>query len=102
MKRFHAPSVFVVLQAARAAHDRRDVGERGRCCGSCALTNTAFRSARQPLFGERDLLDHALVGLARVVAEGEDAVRCRIRPSTVGSRSKTSAAALASAKPGMM
>ena len=43
------------------------------CCGSLALANrlAVFRDA---LLGERHHLDHALIGFARVVAEGEDAV----------------------------
>ncbi len=44
------------------------------CCGSLTLGEHGFAIFRQPLFGQRDHLDHAFVGFARAVAEAEDAV----------------------------
>ncbi len=54
----------------------------------------------QAALGERDHLDHALIGLARGVAEGEDAVLVQDQALDVGFCSNTSAAALARPKPG--
>ena len=40
----------------------------------CRAWKTIGRPWREPAFGERDHLDHALIGLARGLPEGEDAV----------------------------
>ena len=71
-----APGAFVdvVLEAAGAAHDRRDVAVGGEALGQGAGDEHRIASAREPRLGERDHLDHALVGFPRARAEGEDAV----------------------------
>ena len=64
-----------VAQGAGAAQDRRDVERRAQSrCGSLAAANTALRFFFSRFSAQRDEFDHALVSLARVVAEGEDAV----------------------------
>ena len=62
-----------VLFAAGAAHDRRDA-----CFGSDVLRycgeRDGFAAACDKVFGKRDHLDHPLVGLAGILAVGDDAV----------------------------
>ena len=57
---------------------------RATCCGSCALANDRLAAALQALLGQRHHLDHALVGFARVCAEGEDAVLVQDQAFDVG------------------
>ena len=71
--RRQAPSTVVVLFAAGAAHDRRDMrfaGDIVRLGGN----GHRLAMARDKILGERHHLDHALIGFARIVAEGDDAV----------------------------
>ncbi len=64
---------LVIFGAAGAADDRRDLGNSG----GGALRGgggDGFAIARDKFFGERDHLDHALIGFARARAESDDAV----------------------------
>ena len=93
---------LLVLQAAGATQDRRHLGQRGAIAlGSAArLEHRACARAAAAASARRHHLDHALVGLARARAEGEDAVLVEDQALDLGSASKTSAAALARPKPG--
>ena len=70
-----APGAFdlPIFEAACAAHDRRD-----RSCRRDVAPKTGdrhgFAVALDKILGERDHLDHALIGFARFIAEGDDAV----------------------------
>ena len=66
--------VFVILDGAGAAYDRRDIGDARDLLRQ--LRTHEYRCAifLQPVFGQRDQFDHALVGFARIGTEGEDAV----------------------------
>ena len=48
--------------------------------GSAAVAKTGFAILREPLFGARHHIDHALIGFARRRAEGEDAVLDQHQP----------------------
>ena len=63
----------IVGQGAGAAQDRRHLGG-GRDSFRQLCRGKALAVFGQPLLGERDERDHALVGFARRFAEGEDAV----------------------------
>ena len=77
-----APGAFgpVILLAASAAHDRRDVGEgrevAQRGCGG----RNGLAVARDKILRKRHHFDHALVGFARAIAEGDDAVFAQNEP----------------------
>ena len=69
-----APGAFAcfVFFAAGAAHDRRDL----RHVGGAAPRRRRCRlaAAGDKFLGARDHFDHALIGFARALAEGDDAV----------------------------
>ena len=69
----------------RAARRRRAGSARPRRRRRCApaaraAAKTRLAAAREPLLGQRDDRDHPLVGLARGVAEAEDAVLQQHQP----------------------
>ena len=75
----HAPSVL----SSFSAHAPRMIGATSATARSAAAASrrrTRLAAALQPLLGERHHLDHALVGFARVGAEGEDAVLVQDQP----------------------
>jgi hypothetical protein len=59
---------------AGAADDRRDLRRRGEGRGQGARREDGTVPAGDALLGERDHRDHPLIGFARGLAEGEDAV----------------------------
>ncbi len=63
----------------RAAQDRRDLGRAREIFGQPADGET-LAPARQPLFGQRHELDHALISLLCGLANGEDAVLQKHEP----------------------
>ena len=69
-----------VAQRAGAANDRRDVGARCNLLRQSRRARTRLRFFLSRSSAQRDEFDHALVGLARVVAEGEDAVLVEDQP----------------------
>ena len=74
----------VILDGASAADDRRDLGSsRGRA-GDLPRREHYGTSLTQTALGERDHLDHALIGLVRSLAEGEDAVLVQDQALDVG------------------
>ena len=73
-----------VLAAARAAQDRRNRGDRRDRLRQLRCHEHRLAIALQPLLGQRDERDHALVGVARAVAEREDAVLVQDQPFDVG------------------
>ena len=73
MKRVHAPSIV----ASFRLHAPRRIGATSatrRELRRQLRRREDLAAAREPLLGERHHLDHALVGFARIRAEGEDAV----------------------------
>ena len=91
------------LMAAAAANDRRNLrGTRDRAVDLPRLEDDGA-PLPQAALGERHHLDHALIGLARILAEGEDAVLVQDQPFDFARfASNTAAAALARPKPGAM
>ena len=65
---------LVVFQAAGPAQDRGNLGQRGNRLWQRRGLEHHLAATFQSRLGEADHLDHALVGLARAAAEGEDAV----------------------------
>ena len=63
---------------------------------------TALRRRAEPLLGQRHDGDHALVGLSRRVAEGEDAVLQQHQPFDRGIGLEDLGRLLGEPKPGMM
>ena len=90
-----------IAQGAGAAQDRRDLDDGRDLLRQSRARENGLAIFGQALLGERDQLDHALVGLARVVAEGEDAVLVEDQPLDLSILSNTSAAFLARPKPGI-
>ena len=70
------PGAFdvAVPQRAGATQDRRDLANRGHPRGQRSGREHPLAPALQPLLGQRDHLDHALVGLVCAGTECEDAV----------------------------
>ena len=76
----------LVLERTGAADDWRDLcGARGRAADLPRLEDDGS-ALPQPALGQRHHLDHALIGLTRVLAEGEDAVLVQDQPLDVGLR----------------
>ncbi len=65
---------LLVARTAGAAHDRRDFRERHRGLRQLRGRKHRAAAALERGFGERNHFDHALIGLARGLREGEDAV----------------------------
>ena len=65
---------LLVLAAARPAHDRGDLGQRGGALRQLRGGEYRLAAAAKPGFRERHHFDHALVGFPRGVSEGEDPV----------------------------
>ncbi len=65
---------LLVLQRARAAHDRRNIRAVGDLLRQLRAREHSLAAALEPFLRERHMLDHALVGFARIRAEREDAV----------------------------
>ena len=63
-----------VRLAAGAAHDRRDLRRRAPPAAASARSRTPGGGCAQPFLGARDQFDRALVALARIVGEAEQAV----------------------------
>ena len=76
--------VVRVLAAARAAQERRNRADRRHRLRQLRCHEHSLAIARQPLLGEGDEGDHALVGVARAVPEREDAVLMQNQPLDVG------------------
>jgi hypothetical protein len=64
----------VVGDGGEAAQDRRHLGDRRRRRRQRRDGEEIAPAAGEPRLGEAHHLDHALIGLARIIAEGEDAV----------------------------
>ena len=64
----------LVLKAARAAHDRRDLGERRGPLRQLRRGEHRLAAAANARLRKRHHLDHALIGFARARTEGEDPV----------------------------
>ena len=87
----------------QAAQHRRDPCRVGRPVGQRGACKQLCRRGRQMRFRAARKRDHALIGLARGLAERERAVvQQDHRPRSPAVSSKSSAAFRASAKPGMM
>ena len=67
-------ALFVGRKCHGAPDDRRDLGDLGKLVGERARLEHDRPPLAQARLGKRHHLDHALVGLARRLAEGEDAV----------------------------
>jgi hypothetical protein len=67
-------TLLVGWQRHGAPDDRRHLGDLGEIGGKIARLEHDGASLAEPRLGERYHLDHALIGLARRRAEGEDAV----------------------------
>ena len=94
---------FFVLQRAGAAQDRGDLGERSGCLRQLRGDEHRLAVFLQAFLGERHHLDHALIGLPRIVAEGEDAVLVEDQALDLGIACRKRRPLLfASPKPGMM
>ena len=65
---------LIVPQAAGAAQDRSDHGDRGDRLGQMRADEHRLAVLVKSLLGKRNQGDHTLVGFARGFAEGEDAV----------------------------
>ena len=73
-----------ILAAARAAQDGRHHGERRDRLRQLRRHEHRRAIALQPPLGQRDKRDHALIGVARAVAEREDAVLVQDQSFDVG------------------
>ncbi len=63
-----------IAQGAGPAQDRRHLAGAREIVGQRGRGEHRLAAPGEPLLGQRHQFDHALVGLARLVAEGEDAV----------------------------
>ena len=71
------------MSASFSLHAPRTIGATWACAGDIVRhrrDRDGFALARDKFFGERHHLDHALVGFARGVAEGDDAVLAQDQP----------------------
>ena len=96
------PIQIAARHRERAAHDRRDLVPLAHRDDRARVERTpVLDHARDQRPRDADQLDVPLVARPRVVAEGEEAVLLEHEPLHRGFFSKTSAARLASAKPGI-